>query len=164
MPFFIAIFYVINAEKWEMKQWKSKWGSVLDGMDTEPDPRIKRFNKRWALFFPMFLLIRRVAFVVAVFSMSELLVFQLLVLIGSALLNAAYLWKWQNISAILKASSRILSLCVIELIDSEITWYFSVSIKILKSIIDWLATFDDTYILIHRLGLEVDQNEVSERL
>ena len=69
-------------------------------MDKNPDSQKKRYSKKWILYFPSFLLIRRVIFAVAVFSMSDLLAFQLLILIGSAMINAVYLlalWPLENV-------------------------------------------------------------------
>ena len=69
-------------------------------MDKNPNSQKKRYSKKWILYFPSFLLIRRVIFAVAVFSMSDLLAFQLLILIGSAMINAVYLlalWPLENV-------------------------------------------------------------------
>ena len=63
----------------------------MEGLDKKLDSQRKGYSKSLVLFFPSFLLIRRVIFAVAVFGMSELLAFQLLILIGSAMINAVYL-------------------------------------------------------------------------
>ena len=89
MPFAIACFYWKNSDKWDEKKWRSRWGSALEGMDTKPHPYTKRYDKRWAVFFPTFLLLRRVAFVVA--GMSQNLTFQLLTLLASIMTSSVYL-------------------------------------------------------------------------
>ena len=91
LPFFIIIFYLCSTNKWQEKDWQQKWGSVLDGLDKESESNSKSYSKKWMLFFPVFMLVRRVAFVISVFSLSEMLVFQLIVLLGSAIINSVYL-------------------------------------------------------------------------
>ena len=43
--------------------FKKKYGSVLDEIDVEPHPKLKGYSKKWALFFPLMIIFRRLAFV-----------------------------------------------------------------------------------------------------
>ena len=58
-------------------------------MDTNPSPT--RYNKKWALFFPFLLLMRRLIFVAAIIYTPGFLILQLVILFGSTIANAIYL-------------------------------------------------------------------------
>ena len=68
-----------------------KWGTVLEGTDTNPHPQKKGYNKKWALLFPLLMVGRRLLFVIAVIAMPHFLLAQLGTLFACITANIIYL-------------------------------------------------------------------------
>ena len=71
LPFFFLIFYTKKTGRWNELVFVKKWGTVIEGMDTNPHPEKKGYDKRWALFFPLIMLGRRLLFVITVITMNN---------------------------------------------------------------------------------------------
>ena len=98
LPFFIIIFYPKRVDEWSTKVFKKKFGTVLAGLDREPDPLRKGYDKRWALFFQMLLLLRRLLFVIAVIGAPDFLVLHFLLLFASSTSSIIFLLSlWPTI-------------------------------------------------------------------
>lgn len=91
LPFFILIFYSVNTGRWRELEFVKKWGTVLDGMDTDPHPEKKGYNRRWALFFPLMMLCRRIVFVVTVIAMNNFVWLQLALQFACTIASMIYL-------------------------------------------------------------------------
>ena len=91
LPFFIIIYYPKRVDLWSTKTFRKKYGSVLEGLDLDPDPKRKGYDKKWALFFQMLLLLRRVLFVIAVIGAPNFLVLHFLLLFASSTANIIFL-------------------------------------------------------------------------
>ena len=99
LPFFIMVYYPRKVDLWMSKEFKRKYGTVLFGLDRNPDPKLKNYNRLWALLFQMILLVRRLIFVIAVIGAPDFLVMHLQLLFASSIISIIYLvglWPFEK--------------------------------------------------------------------
>ena len=98
LPIFIIVFYPKRTDEWTTKVFNKKYGTVLAGLDRDPDPVRKGYDKRWALFYQMLLLLRRLLFVIAVIGAPNFLVLHFLLLFASSTASIIFLLSlWPTI-------------------------------------------------------------------
>ena len=86
LPLFILVFYCIQFKKFGDKDFKTRYGSVYDGMKT---------NKRSVIFFPIFFVLRRIAFTCMAFSLQEYPTCFIFILTGLTLVEVVYLMQFR---------------------------------------------------------------------
>ena len=67
LPIFIIGYYISNEDHWLESKFVARWGAVLEGTDTDPHHERKGHDAKWALFFPLMMLGRRILFTLTVF-------------------------------------------------------------------------------------------------
>ena len=85
------IFFLYREDDWIDDLFKKKYGSVLDEIDVEPHPKLKGYNKKWALFFPVMIIFRRLAFVGSVVLIPDQSFFQITIQMLLTMINMSYL-------------------------------------------------------------------------
>ena len=86
MPIFYLVFYCLKFNKMGDKDFKASWGSTLTGLKT---------NKRSVIFFPIFFILRRIAFTCMAFWLTEYPACFILILIGLTMVEAIYLLMYK---------------------------------------------------------------------
>lgn len=86
LPVFIIVYYSRNINKWSDREFRKRYGSVLEDLNLE-----KTHEKKWLLFFSIQLILRRVAFAITIIWFQDFFVLHLVMLVGFAFTNAAYM-------------------------------------------------------------------------
>ena len=112
LPIFILIFYSANTERWRELAFVKKWGTVLDQTDTNPDPVKKGYNLKWALFFPLMMLGRRIVFVITVIATPHFLLLQLALQFACAVASIIYLLQLWPLQTAGKTKLELFNECI----------------------------------------------------
>ena len=83
------IFFLKREDEWKEEKFKKRYGSVLDEIVVEVHPKL--YSKKWALFFPMMVIFRRLAFVGSVVLIPDQSFFQITIQMILTMVNTSYL-------------------------------------------------------------------------
>ena len=82
---FMMIFYLLNFTNWDNDNFDKRYGTVFDGL---------RKDRKSSLFYPFFLIFRRLAFTIVALFASEYFFVQVFTLMLSSLIQAIYLLRY----------------------------------------------------------------------
>ena len=66
LPIFVMAFYLAKIDSWEDESFQKSYGAILEDLDTNPCPTKRGHSAKWAIIFPMILILRRGVFTVAI--------------------------------------------------------------------------------------------------
>ena len=91
LPIFIIVFYLRKSESWNEEKFTAKYGTILEPMFTNKKHEFRGKDYKWAIFFIMLFLIRRIVFATVVIFTPEYLFLHIFFLFAFTTTGTIYL-------------------------------------------------------------------------